>query len=196
MLTNDILEFKRLELQYQLDARKSQAERNKYGQFATPTELATEMLEYAKLLMIPGESVRFLDPALGTGSFLSALLRTFSETSIASATGYEIDPFYGHKARDLWNAQSLKLHVADYTKAALPIAEEQKANLLICNPPYVRHHHLSGDEKQRLGMIAEKITGLHLSELAGLYCYFLCIAHGWMSRNGLAGWLIPSEFMV
>ncbi len=195
MLTNDMLEFKRLELQYQLDARKSQVERNKLGQFATPTELATEMLEYAKLLMMPGERVRFLDPAVGTGSFLSALLRTFPESCIASATGYEIDPYYGHMARDLWNAQSFELHIADYTRTTLPATDEQKANLLICNPPYVRHHYLSGNEKQRLGMIAEKITGLHLSELAGLYCYFLCIAHGWMTQNGLAGWLIPSEFM-
>lgn len=195
MLTNDMLEFKRLEFQRKLDAGKSQAERNKLGQFATPTELATEMLEYAKSLVVPGEPIRFLDPALGTGSFLSALLRTFPESHIVSATGYEIDPYYGHMARDLWNAQSLKLHIADYTRAIPPISEEQKANLLICNPPYVRHHHLSSNEKLRLRTLAQKITGVQLSELAGLYCYFLCIAHGWMAENGLAGWLIPSEFM-
>jgi adenine-specific DNA-methyltransferase len=195
LLTDDMLEFKRLELQHQLDSRRTQAERNKLGQFATPTELATEILEYAKSLLIPDEPVRFLDPALGTGSFLSALLRTFPESCIESATGYEIDPYYGHKARDLWDAQPFKLHIADYTRAVPPTVEEQKTNLLICNPPYVRHHHLSSEEKQRLQSMAEKIAGIQLSELAGLYCYFLCIAHGWMAQNGLAAWLIPSEFM-
>lgn len=190
-----MFELKRLELQYQLDARKSQAERNKLGQFATPTELATEMLNHAKSLFKTNEPVRFLDPAFGTGSFYSALLRTFPESSIESATGYEIDSYYGHKAYDLWHAQLLQLHIADFTRATPPIFEEQKANLLICNPPYVRHHHLSSDEKRRLQSIAESVTGIRLSELAGLYCYFLCIAHKWMAQDALAGWLIPSEFM-
>jgi hypothetical protein len=31
--------------------------------------------------------------------------------------------------------------------------------------------------------------------LAGLYCYFMAIAHPWLADDGLAGWLIPSEFM-
>jgi hypothetical protein len=39
------------------------------------------------------------------------------------------------------------------------------------------------------------MAGVRLNGLAGLYCYFLCIAHRWMAENGLAGWLIPSEFM-
>ena len=38
-------------------------------------------------------------------------------------------------------------------------------------------------------------TGLRLSGLAGLYCYFILSAHAWMADNGLAVWLIPSEFM-
>ena len=34
-----------------------------------------------------------------------------------------------------------------------------------------------------------------MSGLAGLYCYFLLIAHAWLAENGLAAWLIPSKFM-
>jgi adenine-specific DNA-methyltransferase len=34
-----------------------------------------------------------------------------------------------------------------------------------------------------------------LSGLSGLYCYFMALAHGWMAEGGVAGWLIPSEFM-
>ena len=36
---------------------------------------------------------------------------------------------------------------------------------------------------------------MRLSGLAGLYCYFLAICHGWMAEGGLAAWLLPSEFM-
>ncbi len=37
--------------------------------------------------------------------------------------------------------------------------------------------------------------GMKVNGLAGLYCYFLGLCHGWMTDGGLAGWLIPSEFM-
>ena len=195
MLTHDVIEIKRLAIQRQLDAAKSLRERNKLGQFATPSELANDMLQFAQSLLPPDTAIRFLDPAIGTGSFLSALFRAFQASRIASTTGYEIDPLYGHQAIELWKENRVQLHIADFTRLNPPIDERQKANLLICNPPYVRHHHLSGDEKQRLQYLAEKTTGVRLNELAGLYCYFLCIAHGWMAENGLAGWLIPSEFM-
>jgi hypothetical protein len=36
---------------------------------------------------------------------------------------------------------------------------------------------------------------MSISGLAGLYCYFLLHAHGWMEEGGLGVWLIPSEFM-
>lgn len=36
---------------------------------------------------------------------------------------------------------------------------------------------------------------MKISGLAGLYCHFLGLSHAWMSEGGIAGWLIPSEFM-
>lgn len=195
MLAHELIEYKRLAIQHQLDAARTQAERNKLGQFATPSELAMEMLEYAKSFLPEDQPVRFLDPAIGTGSFLSALLHAFPVSRIASVAGYEIDPYYGHRAIELWDESLFDLRIADFTRAIPPQNANEKANLLICNPPYVRHHHLRGGEKLRLQEMAKSITGLRFSELAGLYCYFLCISHAWMQENGLAGWLIPSEFM-
>lgn len=59
----------------------------------------------------------------------------------------------------------------------------------------MRHHHLGLSEKRRLQMESNIATGIKLSGLAGLYCHFLALAHHWMSEGGIAGWLIPSEFM-
>ena len=36
---------------------------------------------------------------------------------------------------------------------------------------------------------------MKISGLAGLYCHFLGLSHAWMTDGGIAGWLIPSEFM-
>jgi adenine-specific DNA-methyltransferase len=191
----DVIESSRLEVQKHLDSSKTQAERNKLGQFATPGALATEILEYARTILPSSQRIQFLDPAFGTGSFYSALLKTFPPSRIASAEGYEIDKHFAERAAELWSDEPLRLSNADFTRQVAPSSDNERANLLICNPPYVRHHHLSNDDKNRLKMSARQSAGVTLSGLSGLYCYFMCIAHSWMAEDALAAWLVPSEFM-
>ncbi|MBI4248988.1 MAG: SAM-dependent DNA methyltransferase, partial [Elusimicrobia bacterium] len=195
MTTLEAIEYQRLEAQCSLDAAKTRVERNKLGQFATPPALALDILAFANSLLPKNAKVRFLDPAFGTGSFYSALLRAFLVGRIESATGYEIDPHYGRKAQELWGGTKLRLELSDFTRARPPATELAKCNLLICNPPYVRHHHLKAEEKLRLQREGVKSAGMQLSGLAGLYCHFICLSHRWMGYGGIAGWLIPSEFM-
>ena len=188
------LESKRLALQNKLDGQLDPSARNRMGQFATPSVLAVDILRYAKICLENDEKVRFLDPALGTGSFFSALLDVFPKSRIDHAVGYEIDPHYGDPAMKLWGNTGLDVRLGDFTRATTPESDE-KFNLLICNPPYVRHHFITYDEKQRLKIRTQNECGVSLNGLAGLYCYFLCLSQAWVSHNGLAGWLIPSEFM-
>jgi methylase of polypeptide subunit release factors len=182
-------------LQSQLDSAKTPAERNKLGQFATPTLLATEILEYASSVLPARIPIRFLDPAFGTGSFYSALLKCLSLRRIAAAVGYEIDLHFAQAAAAFWRNKPLALRAGDFTRAVPPKLDAGKFNLLICNPPYVRHHHLTQTDKAYLLDAAQQLTGLRLSGLTGLYGYFLCLSHAWLADDGLAGWLIPSEFM-
>ena len=189
----DQLESQRQTLQAELDGQKTQEERNIMGQFSTPNILANDILTHAKNIFPKREKVRFLDPAFGTGSFYSALNNVFSESRIEAATGFEIDEHYGEPASKLWEETDLNYQLADFTKQNPP-TEDEKYNLIICNPPYVRHHHING-QKERLQAKALEAANMKLSGLAGLYCYFMALAHTWMKKNGIAGWLIPSEFM-
>lgn len=188
------LEQRRLALQAYLDRGKDQAERNRLGQFATPTRLAADILRYAKQNMKPRSKVCFIDPAIGTGSFYSALISVFPKCRLERAVGYEIDPYYGAPSKDLWGAAGLEIRLGDFTRAEPP-EEEGKFDLLICNPPYVRHHHIVYSEKQRLKNRTHSACGVDINGLAGLYCYYTGLCHAWMKDGGLAGWLIPSEFM-
>lgn len=185
------LEAKRLTIQASLDKLKTQEERNRLGQFATPSPLARDILEHAKIFLPPGSPVRFFDPALGSGAFYAALKSVFAPQSIEHAAAFEIDPHYGKPAQDLWEKHGLHLTHGDFTKAE----PESRYNLIICNPPYVRHHHLRGNDKTRLRERSLTATGCQASGLAGLYVHFLLQAHAWMAPGAIAGWLIPSEFM-
>ncbi len=195
MNITQLTEETRVKRQTQLDAAKTQIERNKLGQFATPIELAIAIVEYAKNLSSQNQQIRFLDPAFGTGSFYSALLQVFERSQIGTAIGYEIDSYYGNEAISLWKNTPLQLNINDFTKAIPPENQDKKANLIICNPPYVRHHHLTRSDKLRLQNQSQNIAGVKLSQLASLYCHFLCIADAWMAEDGIAGWLISSGFM-
>lgn len=186
-------ESARLEIQRRLDAEKTNQERNRLGQFATPPSLASEILKYARYLN-PGP-IRFLDPALGTGAFFSAFLSVYGSHSIESALGFEVDERFVKEASRLWSDAKLAIRHRDFTETLPPSSQRDKANLIICNPPYVRHHHIDSADKVRLQTLASKIFGTRQSGLAGLYTYFVAFAHPWMADNAIAGWLIPSEFM-
>lgn len=189
--TIDTLEERRFALQAQLDAQKMQAERNRLGQFATPTALAVDMLNYATTLLPRNEKVRFLDPAIGTGAFYSALRKVLPKQRITEALGFEIDPHYEEPASRLWVKSGLVIKLADFTHEK----PSPRFNLVTCNPPYVRHHHLQNSDKVRLQFRTYYASGMKISGLAGLYCHFLGLSHAWMAGDGIAGWLIPSEFM-
>jgi adenine-specific DNA-methyltransferase len=177
--------------QVRLDSLKSAAERNKWGQFATPFELALSLARYAHELQ-GEERLRFLDPAIGTGAFFSALSQTVPAKVIEAAAGIELDPLFADVAEKLWGESGLNVIHGDFTTQKAPA---KPFNLVLTNPPYVRHHHLDPHDKERLKAQLARSLNMEISGLAGLYCYFLLQCHDWMEDQGLAIWLIPSEFM-
>lgn len=183
-------------MQAALNARKSPAERNRLGQFATPNALAIEIARYVR--SIAGRrlrAVRFADPSVGTGSFYSAALAVFGPERIEKAVGVELDPDFCDAARDLWAEAGLDVMRGDFTRIVASSNRPVAPNLILANPPYVRHHHLEREDKKRLQALTLRMTGVEINGLAGLYVYFLLLATAWMEEGGYAAWLIPSEFM-
>jgi len=185
----------RFELQERLDDAKVQAERNRLGQFSTPPQLASDIVAYAVSLLSPRLKIRFLEPGFGTGPFYSALLRQVPPSRIEAATGYEIDRHYAESAEHLWKGTRLRLCLADFTTTEPPKAEATKYNLVVCNPPYVRHHHLSQIQKRELQRSIARYLNFEMNGLGGLYTYFMVLSQAWMAKDGVGAWLIPSEFM-
>ena len=54
---------------------------------------------------------------------------------------------------------------------------------------------MAPDEKVRLQHLTAAACGVRLGGLAGLYCHFMGLAHAWLAEDGIAAWLVPSEFM-
>jgi DNA-binding transcriptional regulator YdaS (Cro superfamily) len=195
-LENSILESRRQVIQAAIDTCKSAVERNRLGQFATPHALAVDVARYVESLVGRGnDSFRFADPAIGSGSFFSAAIMVFGSKRITSAVGMELDPAFADAAHDLWSGAGLKVMSGDFTRIVGNGACPAAPNLMLANPPYVRHHHISREDKKRLQALTFKLTGVEINGLAGLYVYFVLLATAWLEEGGIAAWLIPSEFM-
>jgi len=188
-------EQRRLREQAKFDVRLSSAEKNRLGQFATPPALAWDILELTTQYIPAGERIRFFDPAVGTGVFFSALLHALGPERIQEAMGFEVDETIGALSRELWSAFGLRVRCQDFTRAHEPGTGPEKFNLIVCNPPYVRHHHLDEQTKRRLKHIVAEKLGLLVNGLAGLYCYFMLLADVWLADNGIAIWLVPAQFL-
>ena len=184
-------EGRRVAVQAELDAERSQAERNRMGQFATPAALARDIAEYAVSLTQPEAPIRFLEPALGSGSFFSALLQSVPAERVESGWGVELDTRFAAAAQRVWGDFGLEVVEGDFTSV---FGDLPRANLILTNPPYVRHHHLDPDRKRRL-RAASAVAGLSVNGLSGLYVYFVALSHLCMDDGAVAAWLIPSEFM-
>ncbi|MCI0364725.1 MAG: N-6 DNA methylase [Phycisphaerales bacterium] len=189
-------ECRRQSMQIAIDASKSTAERNRLGQFATPNALAVDIARFVGSLMRESRGgIRFADPAIGSGSFFSAALAVYGRERINSAIGVELDPAFADAAAALWADSGLEVVRGDFTRVVANRSLSPAPNMILANPPYVRHHHLDRAEKQRLQRLVFEMAGIEVNGLAGLYVYFVLLATAWMDDNGYAAWLIPSEFM-
>lgn len=139
-------EFTRIQLQTTIDNSTSIENCKRFCQFATPYELAKEIISYGLKLQAEKE-ISFLKPVISPGAFYSALLSECGKQfkCIKSATGIEVDNDFFIAAHKLWRDTGINLVSRYFTE----IDCFEKINLLINNPPYVRHHHINKDKKRK-----------------------------------------------
>lgn len=185
------LEERRYQLQQSLDKEKSQEQRNVLGQFSTPFSLAKDIVSYVSGISAGQRFQEMIEPACGLGVFFSALQHVMGLERLDGCLGFEIDPHYYSPAVELWKETGASIRCADF------LSQEafKKFPLLIANPPYSRHHHIPLEQKLKLQEATLRETGIRISGLSGLYCYFLMLSTKWLQEGGLSCWLIPSEFM-
>lgn len=188
------LEAKRLADQDRLDAKRDAVERNKEGQFATPSSLAHSIAKFV-LPLVTIDKPLLLEPSSGSGAFISAALSEAKKLGMTfeRIIGVEKDKEFADLAAELWGpfgAEIVNQDFLEFASSATPTA-----NLLMANPPYVRHHHMSREAKARYSEISSRVSGQSPSGLSGLYVYFILSAHLCLAPGAVSAWLVPSEFL-
>ncbi len=131
-LTEAVASFEQSRLRNQtiFDSSITPQEKNLKGQFATPPGLASEIGRYVwEIWKSRGEKIRLLEPAFGTGSFYSSLLRIIPSSSWERALAIEIDSDLVKISKKIWSEHAVEIRKGEFTQMLPPKTNREKFNL-------------------------------------------------------------------
>jgi len=170
----------------ELERINSREHRYSLGQFFTPQPIA-ELMAEAVLEVDPQTC---LDPGVGGGVLLRAV------GPGPKRFGCDIDPSAVALARDALEAEGGELELAhgDFLDLDRWPLSLQKFDAVIANPPYIRHHNLTLQQKA-LAKHYSRTFGLTISSLSGSYVYFFLEAIRRLRFGGRLAFITPTEFL-
>lgn len=176
---------------------KKENHAKKNGVVYTPASMAdyvaAEMLKYWSLPDTQ-DSIAILDPAVGEGALLNAMLSKISKLGKKIiAVGYETDKNVAEKTQryleDKYPSAYIDIRCADF----LDVVESghiETYDLIIANPPYVRTQILGSEKAQK---ISDK---LNLTGRVDIYYAFIVYTKNVMKKTGVAGYITSNKFMT
>ena len=150
------------------------------GQVPTPAPLADAMAAW--VLARPARTL--LEPGAGAFAFSRAALRRQPSLEV---TGVELDPRAGLAP------PGARLIVGDFLDDAT--LGDRRFDAILCNPPYVRHHHIDPARKRELASRLGARAGIAISTLAGSHVHFLLRALELLAPGGRAAFVTGAEWL-
>lgn len=142
-------------------------ERRALGSVFTPADIVESMIGWAGERVTPA---RVVDCGCGSGRFALSAARRFPDAHIVAT---DISPLatITCKANAMASGVSISVVRGDFAKTNLPFGGEGPT-LWIGNPPYVRHHDLTKEQKSRYLSDLHSL-GVRGNALAGLHSHFV-----------------------
>lgn len=166
------------------------ASRRTTGETYTPGPIVELMVNWAASRPAPQ---RVVDCGCGSGRFALAAARAFPDAEVIAV---DSSPLATLMCKANVSAAGLSGRVQvmceDFTKITLPAIEGR--TLWIGNPPYVRHHALSVEQKTRFISSAREL-GIKVSGLAGLHAHFVLSIARQMGERDFGCLVLSAEWM-
>jgi len=152
------------------------------GQFWTPDWVADAMVAY-----VAQQADIVFDPGVGKGAFYTALKKLDRKIKFF---GTDIDPRIIEEAKSegIFD-ENCDIEVRDFI-----LNPPQKLfKAIVANPPYIRHHRLSLELKNRFRVLGLQLIGDKLDGRAGLHIYFLIQALSLLDKDGRLAFIMPAD---
>lgn len=155
------------------------------GSYYTPYELIRFMVKY---LNEKGQDFScVLEPSVGDGRFLSALLLESQEIDAIELFDKKV-----RYVRRKYNNSKLKIMKRDFLKYAM--TSKRKYSLIIGNPPYINKKVMDKEEIIRAKLLCKQ-EGLQESIMQNMWLAFVVGAIRLLEENGSIFFVLPMEFL-
>jgi len=173
----------------------------------TPKEMAMylskQMISFYKTKKLP-KKIKILDPAIGDGELVIALISNLKEIGIHDITvvGFEteiqaiestnnrISEMFPSIHIDIRNCDFVQYMLEEHGTFFSDDIEINNFDFIIANPPYIRTQILGAERSQRLS------KKLGLTGRIDIYYAFLLLSTGLLNKNGIAGFITSNKFMT
>ena len=168
------------------------------GVVYTPMEMAeyvaNQILRYSTIDLEKADEIDVLDPAVGEGELLVAMIKAIKDKAKAiRVVGFEMDAAVGleteAKLQEMFPEVKINIKIGDFI-SALDKGEVGLFDFVIANPPYVRTQIMGS---QRAQQIAEKLS---LTGRIDIYYAFLVCTKDVLKPAGVAGYITSNKFMT
>ena len=157
----------------------------KNGVYYTPTLLARTLVEP----LITNPNLRIIDPAYGNGALILAAEQELKEKhkskKRSNLFGCDIAPL-SDRTQHLPASNLVECDFFDYEV-------KNKFDIVLMNPPYVRHHYLHKDKVCHYQKVIENL--FPLKRTSDLWAYFIVKATIHLKNNGSIGAILPWSFL-
>lgn len=170
--------------------------RRRLGQYYTPALVAEVVADWA----IRTPDTRVLEPGFGHCAFMcssmEALRRRGSVTAARQVCGVDVDPSSLEHLGPLFaeGAQSGQFLLQDFLTTVPADFGGVLFDVVIGNPPYVRHHQMDALTKHLVSKVLDD-SGLGVSLRASTWAAFVLHSLGFLNHGGRLALVLPGAFL-
>ena len=161
------------------------------GAYYTPLQLATAMTGLFDIENIQN----ILEPSCGDGVFLDCLAINDMLCRIESVTAIEIEKDESKKVHERYNNHpNVNVLCEDFFDFYKRSYENERYDLILGNPPYIRYQYLTEKQRELQSMILTS-HGMKANKLINAWVCFLVACVQMLSDNGRIAFVIPAEIL-
>ena len=162
------------------------------GAYYTPYRVAEKMVEFFQ----EDPSIHtILEPSCGNGVFVEMVQKKRLLNNGGSMTAIEIEASEVQKAAQrIEPSASIRLLAMDFFEYYAANKEQQRYDLILGNPPYIRYQYLRDQQRAEMSQILTE-HGMKANKLINTWVGFLVACVHLLSEHGKIAFVIPAEIL-
>lgn len=166
-------------------------EKKARGKYYTPLQLADAMVKF----FVSDNTKKILEPSCGKGVFLDSMDKKGLLGNVEKFTAVEVNAKTIEKAKNKYKfVKNIEFINDDFFNFYNQNKENNKYDLIIGNPPYIKYQLLSSFQRQTLSSILVS-HGMKANKLINMWVGFLVACTHMLNSTGRIVFVIPAELL-